>query len=76
MVPVDIEKAVQEIAKAVQGKNAVVFVSGGVDSAVTAVLAKKALGGKAVFWFIDNGLQRKGENARVKRNCRKILTPC
>jgi GMP synthase (glutamine-hydrolysing) len=47
------------------GEAAVVMVSGGVDSAVAAVLAHRALGGSARFHFIDNGLQRKGEKEKV-----------
>lgn len=59
--------------KAKAGNNrAIVFVSGGVDSAVTAVLAKKALEKKAVCWFIDNGLQRKGERKRIRGVFKRI----
>jgi len=55
------------------GKNkAVVFVSGGIDSAITALLTKRALEDKAVYYFIDNGLQRKRERQRIKNLFKKI----
>ncbi|MEZ0290845.1 MAG: glutamine-hydrolyzing GMP synthase [Sulfolobales archaeon] len=46
-------------------------VSGGVDSTVTAVLLKKAVGDRLVAVFIDHGLLREGEVEEVLENLRK-----
>ena len=43
----------------------VVLVSGGVDSSLTAHLVKES-GLTASYWFIDNGLQRKGEASKLR----------
>jgi GMP synthase (glutamine-hydrolysing) len=40
--------------------------SGGVDSSVTAVLLHRAIGDRLTCVFVDNGLLRKGEAARVE----------
>ncbi len=40
--------------------------SGGVDSSVTAVLVHRAVGDRLTCVFVDNGLLRKGEAARVE----------
>ena len=45
----------------------VLGLSGGVDSAVTAVLLHKALGKRLYCIFVDNGLLRKNEVAAVER---------
>ena len=48
----DYSGIVAAIKKQIKNNKALVFVSGGVDSAVTAALAKEALGKKAVYYFI------------------------
>ena len=64
---------VEHVSNEVTGNGkAIVMVSGGVDSTITAVLSKKALGKRAVFYFIDNGLQRRGERKRIKGLFKKI----
>jgi GMP synthase (glutamine-hydrolysing) len=41
-------------------------ISGGVDSAVTAALLRRAVGDRLVSVFVDTGLLRKGERAQVE----------
>ncbi|NRA33104.1 MAG: glutamine-hydrolyzing GMP synthase [Polyangiaceae bacterium] len=47
--------------------------SGGVDSAVAAMLAHKALGDRLVCVFVDNGVLRNGEWERVQHAMREDL---
>ena len=68
----DYSGIVAAIKKQIKNNKALVFVSGGVDSAVTAALAKEALGKNAVYYFIENGLQRKGESKRIRAIFRNI----
>lgn len=57
-----VEQRVTEIQRRVGDRKAVVAVSGGVDSTVTAVLAHRALKPEQVkFFTIDDGLRREGE---------------
>ncbi len=54
------------------GKASVVLgLSGGVDSSVVAVLLHKAIGSQLHCIFVDNGLLRKGEFARVVEGYRR-----
>jgi GMP synthase (glutamine-hydrolysing) len=57
--------AVERIRAAVPGR-AIVAASGGVDSSVAAFLAHEALGDRARTVFVDTGLLRAGEVARVR----------
>lgn len=63
---------IESIKGTVRNDKAVVFVSGGVDSAVTAYLADKALKKNAVYYFIDNGFQRKNEEKHIKQLFRRM----
>jgi GMP synthase (glutamine-hydrolysing) len=67
-----IEDAISEIRRTVGNEKAVVAVSGGVDSTVTAVLMSKALGKKCVAVFVDTGFMRKGEPEGIKELAGKI----
>ncbi len=48
------------------GKRAIVAVSGGIDSTVSAALAKRALGDRLFPVFVDTGFLRLGEPEKVK----------
>jgi GMP synthase (glutamine-hydrolysing) len=62
-----IETSVAEIAARVGEANVVGGLSGGVDSAVAAVLVHRALPGRLTCIFVDNGLLREGEAERIER---------
>ena len=62
-----ITAAVKQIQETVGGKRVVLGLSGGVDSAVVAVLLQKAIGSRLYCIFVDNGLLRKNESASVVR---------
>lgn len=61
-----IENQLKEIKEKVGDKKAILGLSGGVDSAVCAVLVHKAIGDKLTCVFVDNGLLRKGEREEVE----------
>ncbi len=56
-----ISTAVEEIRQKVGDKQVLCGLSGGVDSAVAAVLIHEAIGDQLVCVFVNNGLLRKGE---------------
>ncbi|WP_049901061.1 glutamine-hydrolyzing GMP synthase [Halococcus agarilyticus] len=60
-----IEEAVDEIENEVGDANAVIALSGGVDSSVAAALAYEALGDRLTPVYVDTGLMRKGETEQV-----------
>ncbi|EMA49194.1 MULTISPECIES: glutamine-hydrolyzing GMP synthase [Halococcus] len=60
-----IEEAVAEIENEVGDANAVIALSGGVDSSVAAALAYEALGDRLTPVYVDTGLMRKGETEQV-----------
>jgi GMP synthase (glutamine-hydrolysing) len=60
-----------EIAKAkkiIGDKRVICGLSGGVDSAVAAVIIQKAVGSQLTCVFVDHGLLRKGEAEQVERD--------
>lgn len=61
-----VDSLVMYIRSIVGNGAAVAAVSGGVDSTVAAIIAKKALGDRLVPVFIDHGLHPAGEVGRVK----------
>ena len=67
---VDVEtfvpEAVGEIADEIGDANAVIALSGGVDSSVAAALAYEAIGDRLTPVYVDTGLMRKGETAQIR----------
>jgi len=70
-MPFSPEKFIDESiasTKAAAGKGkAIIAVSGGVDSSVAAAICSRALGKNIRCIFVDTGLMRKDEGAKVKR---------
>jgi GMP synthase (glutamine-hydrolysing) len=60
-----IERETDKIRKRVGDQQVVCGLSGGVDSAVVALLIHKAIGDQLTCVFVDNGLLRHGEAAQV-----------
>ena len=61
------EIAVEAIRAQVGGGHAICALSGGVDSAVAALLVHRAIGDRLRCIFVDNGLLRAGEREQVER---------
>jgi GMP synthase (glutamine-hydrolysing) len=61
------EEAVRRVREQVGGGRVICALSGGVDSAVTALLVHEAVGDALTCVFVDNGLLRKDEAAQVRQ---------
>ncbi|WP_435184694.1 glutamine-hydrolyzing GMP synthase [Halobellus sp. EA9] len=61
-----IEDAVEEIQEQIGDANAVIALSGGVDSSVAAALAYRAIGDRLTPVYVDTGLMRKGETDQIR----------
>lgn len=66
-----IETARKEIREKVQNERVLCGISGGVDSSVTAVLVHEAIGDALTCIFVDNGVLRTGEAAKVEQTLKK-----
>jgi GMP synthase (glutamine-hydrolysing) len=68
MVDVDafVPDAKAEIADAIGDANAVIALSGGVDSSTAAALAYEAIGDQLTPVYVDTGLMRKGETEQLR----------
>lgn len=62
-----VERAIADIREKVGDKKVILGLSGGVDSSVAAALIHKAVGDRLTCVFVDNGLLRKDERAKVER---------
>jgi GMP synthase (glutamine-hydrolysing) len=69
-----IETSTQEIKATVENSKVVCGISGGVDSAVAAVLVHRAIGANLNCIFVDNGVLRKGEAAKVEATLKKSFS--
>ncbi len=63
---------IEEIRKEVGKERAIIAMSGGVDSSTAAVLASKALGKRLTAVFVDTGLMRENEPAKIKKMAQKL----
>jgi GMP synthase (glutamine-hydrolysing) len=61
-----IDEAIAEIREAIGDANAVIALSGGVDSSVAATLAYEAVGDQLTPVYVDTGLMRKGETDEIR----------
>lgn len=67
------EEAVAQLRELMPEGDAVVAISGGVDSATAAVLAHRAIGRRLHAIFVDHGLLRQGEAEEVQGRLGKLL---
>jgi GMP synthase (glutamine-hydrolysing) len=68
-----VDQTVAEIRERVGSGRVICALSGGVDSAVVAVLVHRAVGDQLTCIFVDNGLLRAGEAERVVETFRRHL---
>ncbi len=66
-----VEESIENIRNTVKGK-AIIAVSGGVDSTVSALIVSKAIGENLLAVYIDTGLMRKNETQRVEEMLKNL----
>jgi len=65
-VSVFVKRQIEAVRRALGGERALIAVSGGVDSTVSAVITHRAIGDNLACVFIDDNFMRLGEPERVK----------
>jgi len=70
-----IREQIEGIRAAVGTGRAVVALSGGVDSSVTALLGHRALGRRLTAYFIENGIMRAGEPEAIVAAFKRLGVP-
>jgi len=68
-----IEHAVEDVRRRVGDRGVICALSGGVDSAVAALLVHRAVGDRLTCIFVDNGLLRKDEAGKVVDTFGRLL---
>ncbi|MDP3740705.1 MAG: glutamine-hydrolyzing GMP synthase, partial [bacterium] len=68
-----VENEISRIKQQIGKKTAICALSGGVDSAVAAVLVHKAIGKNLTCVFVDTGLMREGEDEEVVKVFKSYL---
>ena len=68
-----LERELEEVRRRVGTREALVAISGGVDSAVCAALMHRAIGDKLTCLYVNTGLMRKGETELVAHVFREEL---
>src|SRR6185369_14620560 len=69
-----IDETIRQVRQTVGEQGRVICaLSGGVDSAVAATLVDKAIGRRLISVFVNNGVLRKNEFAKVQQNLRDKL---
>jgi GMP synthase (glutamine-hydrolysing) len=68
-----IDQAVQDVRAVVGSRRVICALSGGVDSAVAAAVAHRAVGDQLTCIFVDHGLLRSGEAEQVEDTFRRHL---
>jgi GMP synthase (glutamine-hydrolysing) len=61
-----IQDSIDELREEIGDANAVIALSGGVDSSVAAALTYEAIGDQLVPVYVDTGLMRKGETDQIR----------
>lgn len=69
---IQLDELVKSIKSQIGDNLAVCALSGGIDSAVAAVLTHKAIGDKLTCVYVDTGLMRQGETEEVKKTLTKL----
>lgn len=70
---IDPEELIQSLKSQIGENKAVCAVSGGIDSAVTAVLTYRAIGKNLTCFYVDTGLMRLGETEQIIATFKKYF---